>query len=100
MSVAADRRFTRGLPCPVCKGFREARRKTGARCFGFLSVDGGFAHCTREEHAGELQQNTRTLAFSHTVSSVVASADGRMLDRGGSGREYSRGYPKLTIRVR
>jgi putative DNA primase/helicase len=48
------KRFRRSNPCPVCGGFDEAKRGTGTRCHGFLSDDGEYAHCSREEKAGNL----------------------------------------------
>ena len=41
------RRFTRGIPCPICGGFDSAPRGKGIRCSGFLSSDGAYAHCSR-----------------------------------------------------
>lgn len=40
-------RFTRRFRCPVCGGADEDPRGKGIRCFGFLSSDGGYAHCSR-----------------------------------------------------
>ena len=48
------RRFTRDTPCPICGGFEQALRKKGVRCHGFLSSNGDFAHCSREECASGL----------------------------------------------
>lgn len=48
------RRFSPADPCPVCGGHDKDPRGAGRRCFGFLSVDGAWAHCSREEHAGGL----------------------------------------------
>jgi len=47
-------RFTPAHPCPVCGGHERLPRGKGIRCAGFLSSDGRFAHCSREEHAGGL----------------------------------------------
>jgi hypothetical protein len=51
--VDRKRRFTRAFPCPICGGGDNDPRGQGRRCYGFLSTD-GYAHCTREEHAGGL----------------------------------------------
>lgn len=53
-------RFTASHRCPVCDGYPELARGQGRRCAGFLSDDGAWAHCERDEHAGKLQLDTRT----------------------------------------
>jgi hypothetical protein len=57
MSVTSERRFSLSLPCPVCEGHDRLPHGNGARCYGFLAEDGRWAHCTREEYAGLLEQN-------------------------------------------
>ncbi len=52
--LSPTRRFRRGDPCPICGGFDEAPRGNRIRCHGFLSGDGRYAHCSREEHASKL----------------------------------------------
>lgn len=54
MGVTSAQRFTAAHPCPVCGGHQSMRPGRGLRCWGFLSADGEYAHCTREEYAGEL----------------------------------------------
>ena len=54
MSVPAERRYQRGRRCPICDGAENDQRGAERRCFGFLSEDGEFAHCSREEHAGPI----------------------------------------------
>lgn len=44
MSIA---RFARRLRCPICNGADSDPRGKGIRCFGFLSSDGKYAHCSR-----------------------------------------------------
>jgi hypothetical protein len=57
-SVSAAQRFTARQPCPVCGGHARLPSGHGARCYGFLSADERYAHCTRDEHAhGLLQEN-------------------------------------------
>lgn len=58
--------FTRAYPCPVCHGYEEAPRGQGTRCYGFLSSDGRYAHCTREEYAGGILQQANG-AFAHRL---------------------------------
>ena len=57
--------FTRSAPCPICGGHRDLPRGRGIRCYGALSPDGRFAHCTREERAGLLRPSRRGDAFAH-----------------------------------
>jgi hypothetical protein len=40
-------RFTRRRRCPICNGADSDPRGKGIRCFGFLSSDGKYAHCSR-----------------------------------------------------
>jgi Protein of unknown function (DUF3987) len=47
-------RWTRHRPCPICEGRPTDAPRHGVRCTGFLSKDGFYAHCTREERAGEI----------------------------------------------
>ena len=58
-------RFSAANPCPVCNGHRGLPQREGRRCFGFLSSDGSFANCTREEHAGRLRINESSKTFAH-----------------------------------
>ena len=51
-AVGRGDRFTRSRRCPVCGGCDEDPRGQEKRCSGFLSPDGQWARCTREEHAG------------------------------------------------
>jgi len=46
---------TRRMPCPICHGHRDLPGGRGVRCWGFVSDDGAYAHCTREELAGEIR---------------------------------------------
>ena len=50
--VPTLRRFRGDHHCPICGGAEDGRRGRGDRCFGFLSGDGAYAHCTRDECAG------------------------------------------------
>ena len=49
--VSADQRFTLHHSCPVCGGHKDLASGQGQRCYGFLSADTRYAHCTREERA-------------------------------------------------
>lgn len=66
-SISPAQRFTRQRPCPICSGCDGARRGQGTRCYGFISDDGLYAHCTRDEHAGALKKNTGSDAYAHRL---------------------------------
>jgi putative DNA primase/helicase len=67
MSVTSERRFSPSRPCPICEGHDRLPRGHGARCFGFLSEDEQWAHCTREEYAGLLEQNPESHTYVHKL---------------------------------
>ena len=60
-------RFKRDRPCPVCGGHADLPQGEGRRCYGYFSDDGQYAHCTREECAGRLEQNGNSGAFAHNL---------------------------------
>lgn len=47
-------RFSGLRRCPKCGGADSDPRVVGTRCHGFLSGDGRYARCTREDYAGGL----------------------------------------------
>ncbi|HZA24308.1 MAG TPA: AAA family ATPase [Dehalococcoidia bacterium] len=63
----SDQRFKRQNPCPVCGGFDQVPRGKRERCFGYLSDDGMYAHCTRPERAGALEMHPSSLTYPHRV---------------------------------
>ena len=65
IEVNARQRFKPDRPCPVCGGHADLRRGEGRRCDGFISGDGLYAHCTREEHAGGLDRNGNSNTHAH-----------------------------------
>jgi hypothetical protein len=67
MSIAPERRFSPSRPCPVCGGHDRLPRGNGERCYGFLAEDGMWAHCTRDEHAGGLEQNPESGTYAHKL---------------------------------
>jgi putative DNA primase/helicase len=67
MTVAASQRYTRDRPCPICGGSERDPRGRGRRCIGFLSSDGDYARCSREEHAGALLPDD-TGAYVHRLA--------------------------------
>ena len=58
-------RFRAERPCPVCCGHADVAQGEGSRCYGFLSADRYYAHCTREEYAGLLKRNGNSDTFAH-----------------------------------
>jgi hypothetical protein len=65
--VSIDRRFRKSYPCPICNGYDEFPRGHGERCMGFLSADGEYAHCSREEHASGLPLEEESQTYAHRL---------------------------------
>jgi 5S rRNA maturation endonuclease (ribonuclease M5) len=63
----APQRFRKSSPCPICHGYEELPRGNGERCYGFLSTDGEYAHCTRPEHAGSLKPDPNGDTYAHRL---------------------------------
>jgi len=61
------KRFSRNFPCPICGGCPDDPRGEGRRCWGFLSGDGEWAHCTRANYAGGIPLNTRANTYPHRM---------------------------------
>jgi hypothetical protein len=66
--VHPEQRFSPSRPCPICGGHDQKRRGEGVRCYGFLSDDGEWAHCTRDEYAGDLERNPGSDAYPHKLT--------------------------------
>jgi hypothetical protein len=60
------KRFNRSRRCPICNGYDGQERGIGKRCHGFLSDDGEWAHCAREEYAGSLEMKTNN-TYAHRL---------------------------------
>jgi len=65
--VARQQRFAKSNPCPICGGHPDMPRGHGERCHGFLSDNGQYAHCTREEHAGPLDMIPDSQTYAHKL---------------------------------
>lgn len=65
--VGSGQRFTRGRPCPICGGAEELPHGKGMRCYGFLSSDGEYAHCTREDLAGGIRPDKDGRSYAHIL---------------------------------
>lgn len=68
MGVHPQHRFTRDRRCPICGGYDELDRGTGRRCWGFLSDDGAWAHCTRQEYGGDLPVHVGSETYAHRLT--------------------------------
>ena len=66
-AIDASQRYVRGRTCPICGGCERDRRGRSERCYGYLSRDGEYAHCTREQYAGGLAANSRTSTYAHRL---------------------------------
>ncbi len=71
MTVANDRRYVRGKRCPICDGADGDERGGGRRCFGYISGDGDYAHCSREEMAGPLKRSPSD-TYGHRLAGSCA----------------------------
>jgi hypothetical protein len=72
-SVSATiERFTADNPCPICGGYERLPHGRGERCYGYLSSDGQYAHCTREEYAGNLQPHKGGETYAHRLYGTCA----------------------------
>ncbi len=67
MAVNNSNRFKRSNSCPICRGYDSMKRGKETRCFGFLSDDGRYAHCSREEYAGGIAQNPTSKTHAHLL---------------------------------
>ena len=68
--ISPEQRFRLNRPCPVCGGHADLPQGEGRRCYGYLSEDGCYAHCTREERSGPLDRNLGSDTFAHILRGV------------------------------
>lgn len=68
MSVPAKMRWTSDHRCPICGGSQSDPRGQERRCIGYLSGDGEYARCSREEHAGALPIEDTTQTYVHRLT--------------------------------
>jgi hypothetical protein len=69
VSVSAAQRFKTRQPCPVCGGGADMPAGRSVRCYGFISSDGEYAHCTRED-AGNLEMEPQSGTYAHRLSGL------------------------------
>lgn len=60
-------RWTRSDPCRICGGHEGDKRGKGERCYGFLSSDREYAHCTREDLAVALSPHRGGDTYAHRL---------------------------------
>lgn len=65
--VSKEQRFSKAHPCPICRGADGDKRGQGQRCIGFISDDGQWAHCSREEKAGSIKFNDKSQCYPHKL---------------------------------
>jgi putative DNA primase/helicase len=58
-------RFTSSDPCPVCGGSDHDPRGQSRRCHGYISTDGKFIFCARDEHAGKAHHDDGSNCYRH-----------------------------------
>ena len=67
--VEASQRYSMSAPCQICGGHSRLSRGSGARCYGFRSVDAHYANCTRPEYAGQLTES-KAGTFAHRLDGL------------------------------
>lgn len=66
-TVTRSQRFTHEHPCPICGGYESMGHGNPDRCWGFLSEDGLWAHCTHADNAGYLSMNAKSETYAHRL---------------------------------
>jgi putative DNA primase/helicase len=74
-TVSREQRFTKAHPCPICQGYDQEPRGQRVRCWGFLSSDGAYAHCSRDEYAGTLPLEEASLTYAHRLTGDCRCGD-------------------------
>jgi len=87
--------FNRQNPCPICRGYDEAPRGVGVRCYGRLSEDGEWAFCTREEHAGSLPLHESSQTYAHRLAGSCACGVPHAVAAPGAARAARRRPPRI-----
>lgn len=72
MSLQAGQRFKKQRPCPVCGGADNDPRGKERRCHGYMSTDGLYVHCSREEKAAGLPLEQQSLTYAHKLHGPCA----------------------------
>ena len=66
----AIRRWRASGACPICKGHPALPQGRGVRCIGYLSSDGLYGYCSREEYAGRLDPHPQAsgTVYAHRLA--------------------------------
>ena len=72
--VEPEQRFAEDRPCPVCGGHSALPQGEGRRCYGFVSADNRWAHCTRAELAGDLPLKEDADTYAHLLPDMQDQA--------------------------
>lgn len=67
--ITKDKRPSKTAPCRVCGGHQEARKGSGARCYGFTRPN-GWTVCTREESRWPTREGE---GWAHPPSDTTAA---------------------------
>ena len=93
-------RFKADRPCLVCGGHANLPQGVGRHCYGLISDDELYAHCTREEFVGRLDRNRNSNTFAHCLKGAchcgkmhgVGPARDGILPRGNQGAPSVHSY--------
>lgn len=66
--VNSSQRSNKNRRCVICGGAPGDLRGKNRRCYGFVSSDRKFAHCTREEHSGALPLIEDSKTYAHRLN--------------------------------
>ena len=70
--VTRQQRYTAQRRCPICGGADGDRRGSGRRCHGYVSADGAWARCSREDQAGSLDLKGASGTYAHRMHGPCA----------------------------
>lgn len=66
-TVRRQQRWTEERPCPICGGWDRMPRGRGTRCAGYMGTDGKYAHCSREDCAGNGLEQEAGGTYAHRL---------------------------------
>lgn len=104
-AVRNAQRFTRDRRCPICGGAETDPRGQERRCTGYLSSDGKYAHCSREEIAGRIERTESSETYAHRLAGPCncGRTHGEAEQRGGADIEaiydYQDEHKRLLFQV-
>ncbi len=81
--IRSEQRWRHDRRCPVCGGHPGLKPGTGTRCTGWMSDD-GWLHCSRPEHAGEIEAvdgpGTAHPTYAHIAAGTLRNRHGEPID--------------------